>query len=132
MQAKTATWTHVVAKSANARFVRFDYPEAGGTGRGSTFGEIAVLRETSHNGNRFVTAFWRVGPATSPLYDFPLGDESGYVIRGSATIELLDSGETVELETGDLYSFRKGTLSRWRVHEPFEKFVVVADSPSAT
>lgn len=69
-------------------------------------------------------------PATSPLYDAPLGDEAGYVIRGTATVELLDSGESIELRPGDLYSFTKGTLMRWTIHEPFEKFVVVADSPA--
>jgi uncharacterized cupin superfamily protein len=40
---------------------------------------------------------------------------------------LIDSGTSVELKAGDLYSFKKGTLSRWTIHEPFEKFVVVAD-----
>lgn len=128
METTTTSWTHVVANSADARFVRFDYPEAGRTGESSTFGEIAVLRESAYNGNLFVTAFWRAEPATSPLYDFPLGDESGYVVHGRATIELLDTGETVQLSPGDLYSFRKGTLSRWTIHEPFQKFVVVADS----
>jgi uncharacterized cupin superfamily protein len=67
----------------------------------------------------------------SPLYDIPLGDESGYVIRGSATIELLDTGETLELAAGDLYTFRKNTLTRWTIHEPFLKFVVVNDGPAA-
>lgn len=121
------TMTYVIANSSDVEFVRFDYPEAGRTGRTSTFGEIAVLRDTSYNGTLFVTAFWRVGAATSPMYDFPLGDESGYVIHGSATIELLDSGQVVQLKAGDLYSFRKGTMSRWTFHEPFQKFVVVAD-----
>lgn len=109
----------------------FVYPAAGGGGGTSEFGEIAVLREQSYNGNLLVVAFWRVQPATSPLYDIPLGDESGYVIAGSATIELLDSGESVALRVGDLYSFRKGTLTRWTIHEPFTKFVVVNDGPPA-
>jgi len=39
----------------------------------------------------------------SPLCDFPLGDESGYVIEGSATMELLDSGESIEMKAGDRY-----------------------------
>jgi uncharacterized cupin superfamily protein len=121
------SWTHVITSNSAAEFVPFDYPEAGGTGGTSRFGEIAVLRAAAYDGTRHVAAFWRVGPATSPLYDVPLGDESGYVIRGSATIELIDSGASVELKVGDLYSFKKGTLSRWTIHEPFEKFVVVTD-----
>ncbi|MGO4584039.1 cupin domain-containing protein [Arthrobacter sp. 2RAF6] len=126
----SSTWNHVITSHIAAEFVPFDYPEAGGTGGVSRFGEIAVLRTTAYDGTMHVAAFWRVEPATSPLYDVPLGDESGYVIRGSASIELLDSGETVELKAGDLYSFKKGTLSRWTVHEPFEKFVVVTDGAS--
>ena len=123
--------THVIAKSADVTFVPFEHPEAGGTGGTASFGEIAVLREHAHNGNLFVTAFWRAEPATSPLYDAALGDESGYVIRGSATVELVETGARLSLSPGDLYSFTKGTLMRWTIHEPFEKFVVVADSPSA-
>lgn len=127
----TEKWTHTIAPSQNLEFVPFSAPEVGGTGGMSTFGEIAVIRDQSFSGNFFVTAFWRVEPATSPLYDVPLGDESGYVIRGSATIELIESGEKVELKAGDAYTFLKGTLTRWTIHEPFEKFVVVADWPSA-
>ncbi|WP_028934069.1 cupin domain-containing protein [Pseudonocardia spinosispora] len=123
----TAAWTHVIADSAASEFVPFEYPEAGGTGRTRTFGEIAVQRSTAYDGTVHVAAFWRVGATTSPLYDVPMGDESGYVVRGRVTIELVDTGETVELNAGDLYSFKKGTMTRWTFHEPFEKFVVVTD-----
>lgn len=124
---EVAAWTHVITNSSASEFVPFDGPEAGGTGGIATFGEIAVQRDTAYDGTRHVAAFWRAEPATSPLYDVPLGDESGYVIRGSATIELIDTGEEVELKAGDLYSFKKGTLTRWTIHESFEKFVVVTD-----
>ena len=127
----TQSATHVIAQSNETTFVPFEHPEAGGTGGTASFGEIAVLREQAYNGNLFVTAFWRAEPAVSPLYDAPLGDESGYIIRGSATVELIDAGRQVELRAGDLYSFTKGTLMRWTIHEPFEKFVVVADSPAS-
>ena len=109
-------------------YVEFAAPKAGGAEGTSSFGEISVLRQTGYNGAVHVVGFWKVEPATSPLYDVPLGDESGFVIEGSATIELLDEGTTVELKAGDLYSFKKGTLTRWIIHEPFKKFVVVADS----
>lgn len=124
-------FSHVIKDHEETSYSPFVYPEAGRSGGTSEFGEIAVLRETSYNGNRLVVGFWRVQPSTSPLYDIPLGDESGYVIEGSATIELVDSGETLQLKAGQLYSFKKGTLTRWTIHEPFKKFVVVNDGPPA-
>lgn len=124
-----AVRTHIVGIPDGLEFVPFSHPEAGGGGGMVTFGEIAVLREASHNGNPFVTAFWRSEAATSPLYDVGLGDEAGYIVRGSASVEIVDTGEVVELATGDAYSFRKDTLTRWTIHESFQKFVVVADSP---
>jgi len=123
-------FSHVIQNHDRATFTPFVYPAAGGNGGTSEFGEIAVLRESSYNGNLLVVAFWQVEPATSPLYDVPLGDESGYVLKGSATIEIIDSGEVVELNAGDLYSFKKGTLTRWTIHQPFKKFVVVNDGPA--
>ncbi len=47
-------------------------------------------------------------------------------ISGAVTIELTESGETVELRQGDLASFPKGTPSVWTVVEPLEKFTVVS------
>ncbi|HJQ48089.1 MAG TPA: cupin domain-containing protein [Amycolatopsis sp.] len=131
MSDTVTSFSHIITNSQDVEYVPFVCPEAGGTGGTSEFGEIAIVRETSHNGNPLFVAFWKVQPATSPLYDFPLGDESGYVIGGSATIELLDTGQTLELKAGDLYSFTKGTLSRWTIHAPFKKFVVVNDAPPA-
>lgn len=120
-------FSHVVAGHEDQEYVPFVYPEAGGTGGTSEFGEIAVLRQGGYDETLLVVAYWRVQPAVSPLYDVPLGDESGYVIEGSADIELVDSGEVVHLEAGQLYSFKKGTLTRWSILEPFTKFVVVND-----
>lgn len=124
-------FTFAVDNHERPGYVPFTYPAPGGI-ETSEFGEIAVSRESSYNGNLLVVAFWRVHPATSPLYDFPLGDESGYVIEGSATIDLLASHQSIRLNAGDLYSFKKGTLSRWTIHEPFTKFVVVNDGPPAS
>jgi uncharacterized cupin superfamily protein len=124
-------FSYVIQNHDRAVYRPFVYPAAGGSGATSEFGEIAVLRESSYNGNLLVVAFWRVQPATSPLYDVPLGDESGYVLEGAATIELIHSGERVELNAGDLYSLQKGTLTRWTIHQPFKKFVVVNDGPAA-
>ena len=128
--ALTTEETHVIAQSSDCDFVPFEHPEAGGTGGTVSFGEIAVLREQSHDGNVFITCFWRAEPATSPLQDGSFGDESGYIIRGTATVHVIDTGERLTLSPGDLYSFKKGTLTQWTIHEPFEKFAVIADFPS--
>ncbi|MDI6022188.1 cupin domain-containing protein [Leucobacter sp. UT-8R-CII-1-4] len=120
--------SYVIGASADQEFVPFEHPKPHGEPGMAGFGEIAVLRDKASNGNVLVAAFWRSQPAVSPLYDAPLGDEAGYVTKGSATVELLDLGETQHLAAGDLYFFEKGTLMRWTIHEPFEKFVVVADS----
>jgi uncharacterized protein len=58
-------------------------------------------------------------------YEFP-GDESFVIISGAVSIALTESGETVELRTGDVASFPKGTQSVWTVREPLEKFTVVS------
>jgi uncharacterized cupin superfamily protein len=121
-------FSHVVAGHEDQEYVPFVYPEAGGTGGTSEFGEIAVLRQGAYDGTLLVVAYWRVQPAVSPLYDVPLGDESGYVIEGSADIEIVATGEVVHLQAGQLYSFKKGTLTRWTILEPFTKFVVVNDA----
>ena len=53
-------------------------------------------------------------------------DESFVIVSGAVTIELTDSGETVELQRGDVASFPNGTPSVWTVVEPLEKFTVVS------
>ena len=125
-------FSHVISGHEGLEYVPFVYPEAGGTGGTSEFGEIAVLRQGAYDGKLLVVAYWRVQPAVSPLYDVPLGDESGYVIEGSADIEIVDTGEVVHLKAGQLYSFTKGTLTRWTILEPFTKFVVVNDGSASS
>jgi uncharacterized cupin superfamily protein len=124
-------FSYVISGHEELTFEPLATPEAGGGGGEIVFGEMATLRRTGYNGNPHIVGFWRVEPAVSPLYDVPLGDESGYVISGSATIEFIDSGEKLELKAGEMYSMAKGTLQRWTVHEPFIKFVVVSDGPAA-
>jgi len=66
---------------------------------------------------------WRSDPAT---YDYPFEtDEAFHVVAGAATIELLDSGETVVVREGDVAYFKAGTRSVWTITEPFKKFVVM-------
>jgi uncharacterized cupin superfamily protein len=74
-----------------------------------------------------LVCLWRQAtPATSPPYDFFAGDETGHLLEGRVTVELVESGERIELAAGDVYSFFKGTLSRWIVHEPVTKVAVIA------
>jgi uncharacterized cupin superfamily protein len=40
-------------------------------------------------------------------------------------IELPETGDTVELNVGDVAYFRAGTKSVWTITEPFKKFVVM-------
>ena len=48
------------------------------------------------------------------------------MLEGSATIELLDSGERVEVREGDIATFDKGTRSMWTFTKPFKKFTVIS------
>ena len=95
----------------------------------ATFGEISWIRQGGTGGGTLLVCLWRqTTPATSPLYDFVAGDESGHILEGRVTVELVETGEQVELAAGDVYSFAKGTLSRWTVHEPVLKVAVIAHS----
>jgi len=67
---------------------------------------------------------WRCEPMTFD-YTFP-GDESFLLVSGAVRIELKDSGDTVNLEPGDVASFPKGTRSVWTVVKPLVKFTVVS------
>ena len=64
--------------------------------------------------------------AGNPCVRLSRRDESFVIISGAVTIELTDSGETVELQRGDVASFPNGTPSVWTVVEPLEKFTVVS------
>jgi uncharacterized cupin superfamily protein len=120
----------VIAHHDQVEWAPFEHPEAGGTGRTVSFGEAAIIRAGSTSGHPLVVAYWRSQPATSPLYDVPLGDESGFVVEGRASVELVESGEVIEMRAGQSYTLGKGTLTRWTIHEPFVKFVVVNDAPA--
>lgn len=110
-------------------YVTFTYevPD-GGT---ETFGEINWIRQQGSGEHTLLVGLWRVREASqSPLYTFGAGDESLVVLEGEVTIELLDTGESVDLKPGDIASFSKGTRSIWNFHSPFKKFVVIAhDEP---
>jgi uncharacterized cupin superfamily protein len=75
-------------------------------------------------GDELDVGLWRSDPAT---YDYLFEtDEAFHVVAGAATIELPDSGETIEVRTGDIAYFSAGTRSVWTITEPFKKFVVMS------
>ena len=88
---------------------------------GVEIGEVHRLRtEGAH-----AACLWRTDAPATYDYVFP-GDESFVVLEGSANIELVDSGERVEVKAGDIATFDKGTRSVWTFTEPFRKFTVIS------
>jgi uncharacterized protein len=89
---------------------------------GERIGEAHWLRSEGHE-----ALLWRTGAPARYTYLFT-GDESFVVLEGSVTIELPDTGESVELRAGDIASFDGGTRSVWTFTEPFKKFTVISGS----
>lgn len=92
---------------------------------GERVGEGNWLRAEGSHGNEHEACIWHTEAPASYEYLFT-GDESFVVLEGSVSIELLDSGERVELKAGDTASFDKGTRSVWTFSEPFKKFTVIS------
>ena len=93
------------------------------TSDGRTIGEAEWLRRRTEEAWSHTSMLWRCDPMTFD-YNFP-GDESFLVVSGRVRIALKD-GETIELRSGDVASFRKGTPSVWTIVEPIVKFTVVS------
>jgi uncharacterized cupin superfamily protein len=102
---------------------------------GAQVGEIRWLRASDHQGppDALEVGVWRSDPAT---YDYFFAtDETFHVVEGAVTIELPDTGESLELHAGDIAYFREGIRSVWTITAPFEKFVITprqAGSASST
>src|SRR5215831_5915805 len=94
------------------------------TSDGRTIGEAEWLRHRTEPGASHTAMLWRCDPLTFE-YNFP-GDESFVVLSGAVRIDLMDDGTSIELRSGDVASFPKGTRSVWTVLEPIEKFTVVS------
>lgn len=92
---------------------------------GEQVGEADTLRDEGSRGNAHEACFWRTHAPAQYEYFFS-GDESFYVLEGSVTIELMETGERVELRAGDAASFPMGTRSIWTFGEPFKKFTVIS------
>jgi uncharacterized cupin superfamily protein len=92
---------------------------------GAQVGEFHQIEPTGGRADKLDASLWRSDPAT---YDYLFeGDEAFHVVEGAATVELPDTGESVELRTGDVAYFSAGTRSVWKITEPFKKFTVIAN-----
>jgi uncharacterized cupin superfamily protein len=124
-QLRQTAWKQTIAEADD--WAPFTHPTP--DGGEATFGEISWIRQGGSGDGTLLVCLWRQAtPATSPPYDFFAGDETGHLLEGRVTVELVESGERIELAAGDVYSFSKGTLSRWIVHEPVTKVAVIAHS----
>lgn len=94
--------------------------------QGDQIGEAHELRHEESRGNEHEACLWRTDAPARYEYFFA-GDESFYVIEGSVSIELAETGERIELQAGDIASFPKGTRSTWTFSEPFKKFTVISN-----
>ncbi len=92
---------------------------------GTQVGEEHVLQGRGSHGNEHEASLWRTDAPAKYEYLFA-GDESFYVLEGSVAIDLVATGERVELTAGDVASFPKGTRSIWTFSEPFKKFTVIS------
>jgi uncharacterized protein len=90
---------------------------------GAQIGELHWLRpEEAPSPPALDVGLWRSGPAT---YDYLFDtDETFHVVEGEVTIELPETGESIDLRPGDIAYFSAGTRSIWKVTKPFKKFVV--------
>jgi len=92
---------------------------------GTQVGEFHQIEPRGGRADKLDASLWRSDPAT---YDYLFeGDEAFHVVEGAATVELPDTGESIELRTGDVAYFSAGTRSIWKITEPFKKFTVIAN-----
>jgi uncharacterized cupin superfamily protein len=85
---------------------------------------VAGRPEVSHQlvhesgDGRVQRGIWQITPGVVTDTE---ADEMFVVVTGRATIELLDSGTTLEVGPGDLVVFQDGERTRWTVHETLRK-----------
>ena len=120
---------HVSSLSAEDYRPLYDDPPWPGrieqsTVEGELNGQIHWIRETGSDGRLLKVGLFTQDPATFPL-TWP-GDETIIVLEGEVRIELVDTGEVVELKEGDIASFPKGARSVWTVKSPFKEFFVLS------
>ena len=86
---------------------------------GTQVGEFHQIEPAGPSPDKLDVGLWRSNPAT---YDYLFeNDEAFHVVEGAVTVELPDTGETVELRAGDVAYFSAGTRSIWTITEPFKR-----------
>jgi uncharacterized cupin superfamily protein len=71
----------------------------------------------SPDGKRY-RGIWQITPGVAVDID---GDEIFVVVSGRASVELLDTGEVLELSPGTVGILEPGTKTKWTVHETLRK-----------
>jgi uncharacterized cupin superfamily protein len=91
---------------------------------GAQVGEFHQIEPAGCSRAKLDVCLWRSDPAT---YEYLfVNDEAFHVVEGAATVELPDTGESIDLQVGDLAYFGAGTRSIWTITKPFKKFTVIA------
>jgi uncharacterized protein len=75
------------------------------------------LLDTSDDG-RVQRGVWEITPGVVTDVE---ADEMFVVLTGRATIELLDSDVTLQVNPGDMVVLQEGERTRWTVHETLRK-----------
>ena len=70
----------------------------------------------------FEIGIWEITPGVVTDVE---GDETFVVLSGVATVELLESGEVLQLAAGSVARLESGTHTRWTVTETLRKVYVV-------
>lgn len=70
---------------------------------------------------------WKKEPSTF-IWQFP-ELETIYVTQGEVYVTPVGSTETVLIQKGDYATFAPGLRATWHVTQPFEKQVILADTP---
>jgi uncharacterized cupin superfamily protein len=91
---------------------------------GAQVGEFDQIEPAGGSRAKLDVYLWRSDPAT---YEYLFeNDEAFHVVARAATVELPDTGDSIDLQAGDLAYFGAGTRSIWTITQPFKKFKVIA------
>lgn len=89
---------------------------------GNPRAEVSWLRADAEGDSVLYAGLFRALPSTFP-YVYA-GHETFHVLEGEVEIRL-DSGEVINLRSGDIASFQKGDKCTWKITRPFKKFFVI-------
>ena len=82
------------------------------------------LVDSSADG-RVARGVWQITPGVVTDTE---SDEMFVVVSGRATIELLDSGDTLHVHPGDMVVLAEGERTRWTIHETLRKVYQISET----